>query len=94
MVALATVGPISIAMDASQDSFQDYKSGIYTEEACNPEDLDHGVLLVGYGVENGQEYWLLKNSWGTQWGEAGFFKLPRNKENYCGVASMASYPLV
>ena len=94
MVALATIGPLAVAMDASHDSFQYYGGGIYTEEKCSTNDLDHAVLLVGYGVEGKEEYWLLKNSWSKYWGEDGYFKIPRNKNNYCGVASSASYPLV
>lgn len=80
-------------IDASQSSFQFYSSGVYDEPGCSSTDLDHGVLLVGYGVQKGVPYYLVKNSWGTAWGEAGFIKMSRNGANQCGVASEATLPL-
>ena len=56
--------------------------------------MDHAVLVIGYGAMDGQEVWLVKNSWGTDWGEDGCFLLPRNADNQCGVATDAAYPLV
>jgi cathepsin L len=92
--ALAEVGPVAVAIDAAHSSFQRYKRGVYYEYQCSPQNLDHAVLAVGYGSEGGQDYYLVKNSWGTWWGDNGYIKMARNRNNNCGIATKPSYPIV
>ena len=96
MQAVGTVGPVSIAVDASCRGFRSYRRGVYDREGCGAKqgDLNHAVLAVGYGSEGGLDYWIVKNSWGTRYGENGYIKVARNKGNMCGVAWRAAYPIV
>jgi len=92
----ANMGPVSVAIDASEDSFQFYSTGVYYSTSCSSTALDHGVLVVGWGVEGNNtatpDYWLVKNSWGTDWGMNGFIWMARNMNNNCGIATMATLP--
>jgi len=90
-------GPVSIAIEADQESFQYYNGGVLTA-SCGTH-LDHGVLVVGYGTDGSNDYWKVKNSWGKNWGEHGYIRLCRNCNanngaGQCGILDSASYPIV
>lgn len=91
--AVANIGPISVSVYAN-DYWQNYKGGVYnpSSNSCSPDNINHAVTVVGYGVDNGLDYWLIKNSWGKYWGEDGYIRLAKGS-NTCGVATYpGSYP--
>jgi len=94
--AVAFAGPVSVAYLVATD-FRLYANGVYKTEECGdpkPKDLTHAVLAVGYGVAfDGTKYWLLKNSWGEDWGVKGYFMMERGR-NLCGIADCAAYAVV
>jgi hypothetical protein len=90
--------PVSVAIDASSREFQHYSSGVISSSDCYKE-LNHGVAVVGYGEDNGQKYWIVKNSWGTSYGMDGYVWIGRtddvdNEQSSCGIAMSVSYPQV
>jgi len=93
MKAAIAKQPISVAIEADQAPFQMYQSGIFDDASCGTY-LDHAVNLVGYGSENGQDYYLLRNSWGTGWGDSGYMKMAITGDDsgVCGVQLDANYP--
>lgn len=100
LLAALAMQPISIAIQADQLAFQFYRDGVINDESCGKKgDVDHGVLAVGYGtdLETQIPYWLVKNSWGESWGDAGYVKLARNSTNewgMCAILKMSSFPVV
>jgi C1A family cysteine protease len=89
MQAVATIGPLSIVVCAN-DNFMNYYTGIYSDVKCMTSNGNHAVLLVGY-VQNGtNSYWIVKNSWGTWWGDKGYINMAMGK----GLIIWPSYALL
>lgn len=85
--AVAKHGPVLAAIHSNDDFFS-YNSGVYDDPKCTNErsKINHGVVVVGYGSENGKDFWIVRNSWGYTWGEKGYMKLVRGKPNNCCIA--------
>jgi len=104
LMAAVAKGPVSVAIEADQSTFQHYSSGILSS-SCGTN-LDHGVLVVGYGEDSGNAYWKVKNSWGTTWGDEGYIRMKKScsssgrrllggsKDGECGILHQPSYPVV
>ncbi|KAM4618426.1 pro-cathepsin H [Polymixia lowei] len=92
--AVATRNPVSLAFEVTSD-FMHYQQGVYSSTRCHntTDKVNHAVLAVGYGEENGTPYWIVKNSWGPLWGIKGYFRIERGK-NMCGLAACSSFPVV
>ncbi|EDL93849.1 rCG24173 [Rattus norvegicus] len=97
MDAVATKGPIATGVHVISSSFRFYQKGVYHEPKCSSY-VNHAVLVVGYGFEgnetDGNNYWLIKNSWGKRWGLRGYMKIAKDRNNHCAIASLAQYPTV
>lgn len=90
--------PVSVAIEADSRSFQLYTSGVYNDPACGT-DIDHAVVAVGYNSMNGQDYWIVRNSWGSDWGQGGYIYIARNSVatstvGQCAIATYAAYPIL
>jgi cathepsin L len=105
LMAAVAKGPVSVAIEADQTGFQHYSTGVFSG-TCGTS-LDHGVLVVGYGTDGSSEYWKVKNSWGTTWGDAGYIRMTKSCSSTgrrllggkttageCGILSQPSYPVV
>ncbi|KAK9883490.1 hypothetical protein WA026_001663 [Henosepilachna vigintioctopunctata] len=90
--AIATQGPVSVGIDGGTLGFEMYSHGIFSDFFCSNRYLNHAVLAIGFGTENGNDYYIIKNSWGEKWGEKGYARMARNKKNMCGIATLASFP--
>lgn len=92
-MAVAKWGPVSVIVDSA--GMKAYSGGIYDNPNCSPNPVTgHSMLIVGYGTYRKHDYWLLKSSWGTTWGEHGYIMMARNKHNQCGIASTAFIPFM
>jgi cathepsin L len=91
---VALYGPISVMLYASSN-FQNYKSGVFKDNICNMGSINHAVTVVGYGTDSvAGAYWIIRNQWGTGWGESGYMRMARNRGNMCYVSSFMLFPTV
>jgi len=96
MLSAVAQNPVSVALEADKDAFQHYTSGVLTDATGCGSSPDHGVLVVGYGTDNGVDYWKVKNSWGGSWGDSGYLRIARGGKGsgVCAILSGPVYPVV
>ena len=92
LLKYVSIQPVSVAIEADMPDFQMYKRGILNYSKCG-NSLDHGVTVVGYGSDNGLDYWVVKNSWNKSWGDGGYVRMLRGV-NMCGISQQPSVPLM
>jgi len=93
MKAAVTQQPVSVSIEADQAAFQQYTSGIFSDASGCGTATDHATLVVGFGTEDGQDFWIMKNSWGTVWGEAGYMRLAIvDGAGVCAIQSAPYWP--
>jgi len=96
--AVDELGVCTVSMDVNDPLFMNYKGGIYRSTNCGtgPQDVNHAMTVVGYGKDaaTGQDFWIIRNSWGPTWGENGHIRVARNAGNTCAVASAAACVLL
>jgi cathepsin L len=90
--AVYTKGAVAVYIDSSYWTFQLYSGGIYDSPDCTTDNLDHGMTIVGWGIQDTKTFWIVRNSWRDTWGENGYIRMRRNKKNQCGIASAAIVP--
>jgi len=95
LLLAVTTQPIAVAIQANMPIFQHYTGGVLNDPSCGGDNVDHAVLIIGYGTDKAtnQDYWYIKNSWGTGWGMSGFAMIARNK-NQCGIAAQPVFPTI
>ena len=86
-------GPVTAMIDATHPSFQLYSSGIYDEPNCKPTLINFYTTIVGFGIENNDKYWIVRNAWGKSWGEKGYIRMIKDNNNQCGEAGSACVPV-
>jgi len=86
-------GPIKISINASNNGFRNYEGGVFADTSCS-KSTNHAVTITGYGILNGEKYWMVKNSWGPSWGQNGYIKMGRDYDNLCGLASYPYWPRI